>query len=52
MNRYTYKITNYPNYTGDVYAKILVYKNKVIGGDVCSADANGFIHGLDRNITF
>ena len=52
VNRYTYKITNYPDYTGDVYANILVYKNKVIGGDVCSADANGFIHGLDRNITF
>ena len=52
VNRYTYKITNYPDYTGDVYANILVYKNKVIGGDVCSADANGFIHGLDRNVTF
>ena len=52
VNRYTYKITNYPDYTGDVYANILVYKNKVIGGDVCSADANGFIHGLDRSIGF
>lgn len=50
--RYTYKITNYPDYTGDVYANILVYKNKVIGGDVCSADTNGFIHGLDRNIEY
>ncbi|MBQ8509065.1 MAG: DUF4830 domain-containing protein [Clostridia bacterium] len=50
--RYTYKITNYPDYTGDVYANFLVYKNKVIGGDVCSADSNGFIHGLDRTITY
>lgn len=50
--RYTYRITNYPNYEGEVYVNILVYKKKVIGGDVCSADANGFIHGLDRNIEY
>jgi len=48
--RYTYRITNYPDYDGEVYANILVYKKQVIGGDICSADASGFIHGLDRNI--
>lgn len=50
--RYTYKITNYPDYTGEVYANIIIYKKKVIGGDICSADNNGFIHGLDRNIEY
>ncbi len=50
--RYTYKVTNYPDYNGDVYVSFLVYKNKVVGGDVCSADVNGFIHGLDRTIEF
>ncbi len=50
--RYTYKVTNYPNYDGEVYVNILVYKKKVIGGDVCSADVNGFIHGLDRSIEY
>lgn len=50
--RYTYRITNYPDYNGEVYVNILVYKKKVIGGDVCSADVNGFIHGLDRNIEY
>ncbi len=50
--RYTYRITNYPDYDGEVYVNILVYKKKVIGGDVCSADVNGFIHGLDRNIEY
>ncbi|MBO5374224.1 MAG: DUF4830 domain-containing protein [Clostridia bacterium] len=45
-NRYTYKITNYPNYDGTVYANIIVYKDKVIAGDICSADARGFIHTL------
>lgn len=46
--RYTYTVTNYPNYDGEVYINILVYRNKVIGGDVCSADVNGFVHGFER----
>ena len=33
--RYTYKINNYPDYDGTVYANIIVYRGKVIGGDVC-----------------
>lgn len=44
--RYTYKVTNYPQYNGTVYANIIVYKNRVIAGDICSADAKGFIHTL------
>ncbi len=52
VKRYTYRITNYSGYDGDVLVSILVHKNKVIGGDVCSADANGFIHGLDKNIGY
>ena len=46
--RYTYEITNYDGYNGTVYVNILVYRNKVIGGDVCSADVKGFMHGLAR----
>ncbi len=52
VDRYTYRITNYDGYEGEVLVSILVHKNKVIGGDVCSADANGFIHGLDKNIEY
>ena len=48
VQRYTYEITNYDGYDGTVYANILVYRNKVIGGDVCSADVKGFLHGLER----
>ncbi|MBQ8747042.1 MAG: DUF4830 domain-containing protein [Clostridia bacterium] len=48
VTRYTYEITNYPNYEGKVYANVLIYKNHVIGGDICSADVNGFIHGFKR----
>lgn len=44
--RYTYKVTNYGGYDGEVFANLLVHKNKIIGGDICSADPNGFAHGL------
>ena len=44
--RYTYKVTNYPNYEGTVYANIIIYRDKVIAGDICSADSRGFIHTL------
>lgn len=44
--RYTYEVTNYENYNGTVYATVIVYRNKVIAGDVCSADVKGFIHGF------
>lgn len=46
--RYTYEVTNYKEYDGVVYANIIVYRNKVIGGDICSADPNGFIHGFEK----
>ncbi len=46
VTRYTYKVTNYPDYEGTVYLSLLVYKNKIVGGDVCSADVNGFVHGF------
>ncbi len=45
--RYTYKVKNYPGYDGDVYANIVVYRNRVIAGDVCSADVTGFISTLE-----
>lgn len=43
--RYTYPVTNYPDYDGTVLATLLVYKDRVIGGDLCSASADGFAHG-------
>ena len=46
MMRYTYKITNYPDYGGTVYANLLIFKNRVVGGDICSSDVGGFIHGF------
>ena len=48
VTRYTYKVNNYPDYSGTVYANIIVYKNKVIAGDLCSSELDGFIHGLQK----
>ena len=49
VERFTYKVTNYPAYDGVVYANIIVYRNRVIGGDICSSDVSGFIHGFLRD---
>ncbi len=53
VTRYTFKVTNYGEYEGKaytrpVYANVLVYRNRVIGGDICSADVSGFIHGFEK----
>ena len=46
VERYTYTVTNYQNYEGTVQANLLIFRGRVIGGDISSADANGFIHGF------
>ncbi len=48
VTRYTFSVSNYPNYEGTVYANVLVYRNRVIGGDICSADVSGFVHGFEK----
>ena len=50
VKRWTYEITNYTGYenTGFIHANILVYDGKVIGGDVCSTELNGFMHGFAK----
>lgn len=48
VTRYTFCVTNYPDYEGTVYASVLVFRNRVIGGDVCSADVSGFVHGFEK----
>ena len=48
--RYTYPVTNYTDCDGEVLATLLVYKDKVIGGDLCSAaiGENSFVHGFEK----
>lgn len=48
VTRYTFRITNYEGYDGTVLANVLVYRNRVVGGDICSADASGFVHGFEK----
>ena len=48
VTRYTFTVTNYKDYEGAVYANVLTYRGRVIGGDICSADVSGFIHGFEK----
>lgn len=48
LTRYTYEVTNYDGYDGKVLANILVYRSKVVGGDICSADSDGFLQGFEK----
>ena len=45
---YTYKITNYKDHEdkGDVVCNLMICDNKLIGGDVCSTQLDGFMQGL------
>lgn len=27
---------------------LLVYKNRIVGGDVCGVDGEGFMHGFEK----
>lgn len=46
VTRYTYKVENYPEYAGTVYANIIVYRSKIIACDISSADPSGFVKPL------
>ncbi|MBR6726716.1 MAG: DUF4830 domain-containing protein [Clostridia bacterium] len=48
VERYTYTVTNYEGFEGTVLANLLIYRGRVIGADICSADSAGFLHGLKR----
>ena len=48
VKRYTYSISNYPEYNGPVVANILAYQGKIIGGDICSLALDGFMHGFSK----
>ena len=44
VKRYTYTVTNYPD-RKDVSAVLLIYKNRIVGGQIQSADGT-ILHGL------
>ena len=45
VKRYTYQITNYPTQDEPVQIALLIYKNRVVGGQIQSASGS-FLHGL------
>ncbi len=50
VKRWTYSIQNYPGYPADsgcIHANLLIYEGRVIGGDICSIELDGFMHGFD-----
>lgn len=47
--KYTYKILNYNGEKGEVRANLLILDGRVIGGDICSLDLDGFMHGFMKN---
>lgn len=46
VKRYTYEITNYPTGESGVQVNLLIHRNTVVGGEVLSAELDGFLHGL------
>lgn len=49
VTRYTFKVSNYEGHEGTVYANVLVWRKKVIGGDICSAEiTDGFVQGFEK----
>lgn len=46
LTRYTAQITNYPDFSGDVFAEVLVFNKKIVGADIYSTAADGFIVAL------
>ncbi len=50
VKRWTYEIKNYPGYEGKpgvVQANLLIDRGVIIGGDICSLELGGFLHGFD-----
>lgn len=49
VKSWSYEITNYPdreNSDGAIRGNLLVYNGTVIGGDICSVELGGFMHGF------
>lgn len=49
VTRTTFVVTNYPNYPENIRADILTHKDKIVGGDICSIEIEGFMHALNES---
>lgn len=46
VTRYSYTITNYPTAEEGIKLDLLVYQQRIIGGDVRNTSLDGFMHSL------
>ena len=46
VKKVVYQMTNYPRPATLVHATLLIYHDKVIGGDISSAELDGFMYGF------
>ncbi len=49
VKAWSYDILNYPGYEnsdGVIKGNLLTYDGKIIGGDICSVELGGFMHGF------
>lgn len=46
VTRFTYLVSEYPDYEGDVYVNLIVYRGTVVACDISSADPDGFVKPL------
>ena len=47
VDKFTYTVKRYPGYENEkVYVNLLIYKGKVIGGDISTARVDGFMKNL------
>ncbi len=51
VKRYRYVVTNY-EHPGTVYATLILYKDRVIGGDLSSSTGEPFTHGFTKGNDF
>ncbi len=51
VKKYTYLVSNY-EYDGTVLANLLIYRDRVIGGDITSLKSDGFLHGFTKGNDF
>lgn len=52
VKRWTYAVNNYDGMgdkaKGTIRINLLVYDGRIIGGDVCSVELDGFMHGFEK----
>ncbi len=46
LTRYTAEVLNYPDYSEGVFAEVLVHNKEIVGVDIYSVSADGFIMAL------